>query len=122
MGKLVNYVVPVDEIIDIMYGNKLERGGYLEVVVPAIGMADKVTYQTSADLGAEVIVEKNGEASIPKYLGRKIVFTSNFSDYKDTYIQEKTTYTTTTKKNPTPKTHKITFYWRLVKKSKAEKK
>lgn len=121
MARLDKLVVAVDEVLDVIYGTKLERGGYLEIVVPAIKMADKVIYRAEPDSGIDIVVGSSNEATIQKYCGKKIEFVSSFSDDKDLYSREHITYLTVDvdkkKKTTSEKVRELTFYWRLVKKT-----
>ena len=118
MGKIDKLTIPFDEVLDVIYGQKLDRGGYLEIVVPAIRLADKVHYTASTDSGINVEVGKDNEAVIQKYCGKKVVFVGAMSVDKDLYSREHITYIARdiVKRKVEEKSHELTFYWRLVKK------
>lgn len=127
MGKLETLYVPIPCILNDIYKEKPDRGGVIQIVIPAISMADKVIYETWVSEGEpqyDITVDKRTQEAHFKHKGRLVYFISGPAPVgDDTYTRVSTKYTWVKgrMRTPEPETHKVTFYWRriaLPKKSK----
>ena len=127
---LEKLVIPMDDVLNVVFGQKLDRGGYIEVAVPAIKMTKNVhytyTYEGHDKPDGEldkIVVSEDNCATIPKYCGKKIIFIDAPTEDKDLYSKEHITYITKEilgkgkSAKVIEKPHELTFYWRLVKKT-----
>lgn len=118
MGKIETLHVPVPCILNDIYKDKPERGGVIQIIIPAISMAEKVVYHTWTSEGEteyDLQVSKSNEAKF-KHKGRTIYILGGPAPVSDdvTRVSTKYSWVRNRSKTPDPETHKITFYWRRM--------
>lgn len=118
MGKIKELVIPVEAILEDILENKpkkVSNGGCIDIVIPAICMAEKVVYNDPEHI-----------VNVGKYKGRKVTFRSKFNNellrdvYQDTPMKDHYTKVTRfTEIAGQPGHYKaLTFYWCLIHKVK----
>ena len=120
LGKIETLNVPVPCILNDIYKDKPERGGVIQIVIPAISMAEKVVYQAwfaEGETQYDLDVDKETQEACFKHKGRKIYMIGGPAPVgDDTYTRVSTKYSWVRNRSrtPDPETHKITFYWRRI--------
>lgn len=127
MGKIETLNLPLPCILNDIYKTKPDRGGTIEIVIPAIGMTNKVVYQTwfaEGETEYDVNVDKKTQEAKFKHKGRTIHIVGGLAPKDDedfTRVSAKYSWVRNRSRTPDPETHKVTFYWKHIPSAKKSK-
>lgn len=124
MGKIGNLYIPANLVIRDILESKPDRGGTIQICIPAISMAEEVTYEfilKDGEKEPELVYNKRTREAKFKFKNRKFWIHGGFrpsldddSDWER--VQKK--YTWIKGRDKEPSEHKVTFYWRRIENSK----